>query len=103
MLCRFPASLVLWLGREFYRGKFGMTGLGQAWTPDLGDKSKIPENEIIFSISLLGPEIRISQEFPCTVTPCHYNYTAVGFDGERLWNANDFGDSSAVRAGKLVS
>ncbi|GBO08133.1 hypothetical protein AVEN_253258-1 [Araneus ventricosus] len=25
------------LGRESYRGKHGMTGRGQAWTPDLGD------------------------------------------------------------------
>ncbi|GBM93039.1 hypothetical protein AVEN_81085-1 [Araneus ventricosus] len=44
MECRFPAMLVLWLGREFYRGKYRMTGNGQTWTPDLGDKSKIPEN-----------------------------------------------------------
>ncbi|GBM01922.1 hypothetical protein AVEN_269535-1 [Araneus ventricosus] len=37
MESRFPAMLVLWLGREFYRGKYGMTGSIQARTPDLGD------------------------------------------------------------------
>ncbi|GBM68995.1 hypothetical protein AVEN_183250-1 [Araneus ventricosus] len=57
---RFPAMLVLWLGREFYRGKYEMTGGSEAWTPDLGDKSKIPENAILSSISLLGEEIRLN-------------------------------------------
>ncbi|GBM04101.1 hypothetical protein AVEN_247968-1 [Araneus ventricosus] len=60
-----PAMLVLRLGEEFYRGMYGVTGSGQAWIPDLGDelgnkfgdKSKIPENAIIFSISLLGEQI----------------------------------------------
>ncbi|GBM62808.1 hypothetical protein AVEN_19797-1 [Araneus ventricosus] len=57
---RFPAMLVLWLGREFYRAECGMTGSIQAWIPDLGDFG----DEIwdlkgaeIFSISLLGEEI----------------------------------------------
>ncbi|GBN81971.1 hypothetical protein AVEN_176742-1 [Araneus ventricosus] len=62
----FPAIFVLWLGREFYSGKYGMTGSGKAWTPDLGNhfgnKSEIPENALIFSIFLLGAEIRISPE-----------------------------------------
>ncbi|GBM25597.1 hypothetical protein AVEN_181713-1 [Araneus ventricosus] len=108
MECRFPAMLVLWLGRDFYKGKYGMTGSGQSWTPDLGeglgDKSKIPENAIIFSISLLGAEIRFLQRFPCDATSSqkHYKYTAAGIDGERLWSANVFeeslGVSSAVRA-----
>ncbi|GBM39241.1 hypothetical protein AVEN_43642-1 [Araneus ventricosus] len=69
MECRSPAMLVLWLGREFYRGKYGMTGNSQAWTPDLADelgdhfddKSKIPENAII-SRYPYGTEIRISPE-----------------------------------------
>ncbi|GBM67439.1 hypothetical protein AVEN_265394-1 [Araneus ventricosus] len=73
MECSFPAMLILWLGREFYRGKYEVAGRDQAWTPDLGDhfgdfsdKSKIPENAIIFSISLLGEEIyRIYWMFPC--------------------------------------
>ncbi|GBM01236.1 hypothetical protein AVEN_174352-1 [Araneus ventricosus] len=59
--------LVLWSGREFYRGKYLMTVSSQAWTPDLGDKfgdlgykSKIPENTILFSISLLGEETRLN-------------------------------------------
>ncbi|GBM67291.1 hypothetical protein AVEN_201221-1 [Araneus ventricosus] len=78
-------------------------------TSDLGDLSKIPENAIIFSISLLEPRSGFLQRFPCDVVFCqeHYKYTAVGFDGERLGNANAFeeslGVSSAVRARKLVS
>ncbi|GBM44919.1 hypothetical protein AVEN_94521-1 [Araneus ventricosus] len=68
---RFPAMLVLWLGREFYSGKYGMTAMPGLLTlatilaigdkfGDLGDKSKIPEHTIIFSISLLGEEIRLN-------------------------------------------
>ncbi|GBN21128.1 hypothetical protein AVEN_249966-1 [Araneus ventricosus] len=38
MESRFPAILVLWLGREFYRGKYEMTDSSQVWTPDFGDK-----------------------------------------------------------------
>ncbi|GBM56740.1 Flap endonuclease GEN 1 [Araneus ventricosus] len=68
MESRFPATLVLWLGREFYRDKYGVTGSSQAWTPDPGDKlgDKFGD-EIwnlkgagIFSISLLGEEIRLN-------------------------------------------
>ncbi|GBN46526.1 hypothetical protein AVEN_193047-1 [Araneus ventricosus] len=68
---RFPAMLVLWLGREFYKGKYGMPGSSQAWTPDLGDELgdylRDFADEIwnlkgsgIFSISLLGEEIRLN-------------------------------------------
>ncbi|GBM93673.1 hypothetical protein AVEN_42602-1 [Araneus ventricosus] len=66
MESRFPAMRVLWLGREFYRGKYEMTGSSHVWTPDLGDhlSDKIGD-EIwdlkgagIFSISLLGEKIR---------------------------------------------
>ncbi|GBM99115.1 hypothetical protein AVEN_60461-1 [Araneus ventricosus] len=39
---------------------------------DFGDKSKIPET--IFSISLLGDEIRIFQIIPCDVTACTGDY-----------------------------
>ncbi|GBL95304.1 hypothetical protein AVEN_37753-1 [Araneus ventricosus] len=60
MESRFPAMLVLWFGREFYRGKYGMIGSIQVWTPDLGDKSMIPENATLFSISLLGKKIRLN-------------------------------------------
>ncbi|GBM10303.1 hypothetical protein AVEN_50017-1 [Araneus ventricosus] len=60
---RFPAMLVLWLGREFYRGKYGMTGNSQAWAPDLGDEFGDEmwdlKNAGIFSISLLGAAIQI--------------------------------------------
>ncbi|GBO29395.1 hypothetical protein AVEN_235028-1 [Araneus ventricosus] len=67
MESRFAAMLVLWLGREFYRVKYGMTGSGQAWTPDLGEKPGDHfDDEMwdlkstgIFLISLLGAKIRI--------------------------------------------
>ncbi|GBM75906.1 hypothetical protein AVEN_241358-1 [Araneus ventricosus] len=29
---------IVQLGREFYMGKRGVTGSGQAWIPDLGDE-----------------------------------------------------------------
>ncbi|GBM10905.1 hypothetical protein AVEN_42152-1 [Araneus ventricosus] len=67
----FPVMLVAWLGREFYRGKYGMTRNSQAWNSDLGDhfgdkfgdfgfKSKIPKNAILFLISLLEEDIRLN-------------------------------------------
>ncbi|GBM90299.1 hypothetical protein AVEN_31521-1 [Araneus ventricosus] len=37
MESRFPAMLVLWLGREFYKVKHGLTGSGCSGIPDLGD------------------------------------------------------------------
>ncbi|GBN51720.1 hypothetical protein AVEN_145502-1 [Araneus ventricosus] len=68
MESRFPAMLFLWLRRRFYRGKYGMTDSSRAWTPDLGDKlGDHFGDEIwdlkgagIFSISLLGEEIRLN-------------------------------------------
>ncbi|GBN86420.1 hypothetical protein AVEN_72688-1 [Araneus ventricosus] len=64
---RFPAMLVLWLGRDFHRGKYEVTGSSQAWTHDLDDKFGDFGDEIwdlkgagIFSISLLGEEIRLN-------------------------------------------
>ncbi|GBM74911.1 hypothetical protein AVEN_67641-1 [Araneus ventricosus] len=57
----FPAMLFLWLEREFSRGNHGVTGSGHSGTldlGDLGDKSMIPENATLFSISLLGKKIR---------------------------------------------
>ncbi|GBL75750.1 hypothetical protein AVEN_155046-1 [Araneus ventricosus] len=67
MESRFPAILVLWLGREFYRGKYGMTVSSQAWALDLGDHLGNFGGNIwdlksagIFSISLLGEEIRLN-------------------------------------------
>ncbi|GBN63406.1 hypothetical protein AVEN_3489-1 [Araneus ventricosus] len=61
------ASLIV--GREFYKGKHGVTGSGHSGIPDLGDhidntlddfgdKSKIPENAITFSIFLLGAKTK---------------------------------------------
>ncbi|GBN55747.1 hypothetical protein AVEN_26654-1 [Araneus ventricosus] len=64
---RFPAMLVLWLGREFYRSKYEMTDSSHVWIPDLGDKLGDFGDEIwdlkgagIFSISLLVGEIRLN-------------------------------------------
>ncbi|GBO12292.1 hypothetical protein AVEN_176232-1 [Araneus ventricosus] len=59
------------LGREFYRGKYGMTGNSHVWSPvlgdHLGDKFGDFGDEIwdlkgagIFSISLLAEEIRLN-------------------------------------------
>ncbi|GBN13282.1 hypothetical protein AVEN_33197-1 [Araneus ventricosus] len=72
MESRFPAMLVSWLEREFYRGKYVVTGSSTVWTPYLGDK--LDDNlgdkfgdEIwdlkgagIFFMSLLGEEIRLN-------------------------------------------
>ncbi|GBN17427.1 hypothetical protein AVEN_188560-1 [Araneus ventricosus] len=69
MECRFPAMLVLWLGREFYR-EYRRNGAidPRPWRPFwqlvdksgvFGDKMYHLKNTRIFSISLLGAEIRI--------------------------------------------
>ncbi|GBN05362.1 hypothetical protein AVEN_128946-1, partial [Araneus ventricosus] len=68
MESRSPEMLVLWLGRGFYRGKNVMTGSNQAWTPDLGDHHGHKYGDGIcylkgagiFSISLLGEDIRLN-------------------------------------------
>ncbi|GBN65544.1 hypothetical protein AVEN_58731-1 [Araneus ventricosus] len=84
----YPASLALWLGREFHRGKYvmlaaAMVGLmtlalssfssmscySFVYFGDFGGKSIIPENAIIFSKSLLGAEInRMYWMIPCDAT-----------------------------------
>ncbi|GBL97542.1 hypothetical protein AVEN_162993-1 [Araneus ventricosus] len=38
MESRFPAKLVLWLGREFYKVKHGVTGSCCSGIPDLGNE-----------------------------------------------------------------
>ncbi|GBN30543.1 hypothetical protein AVEN_174244-1 [Araneus ventricosus] len=71
MESRFPAMRVLRLGREFYRGKYGMTDSSRFWSPDLGDKLGVQLGDFgdeiwdlsgagIFSISPLGEEIRLN-------------------------------------------
>ncbi|GBO23933.1 hypothetical protein AVEN_22319-1 [Araneus ventricosus] len=60
MECRFPAMLVLWLGREFYRGMYGNARRMQPSSSDLGDKMQDLKNSRIFLISLLRAEIRTS-------------------------------------------
>ncbi|GBO24543.1 hypothetical protein AVEN_104077-1 [Araneus ventricosus] len=102
MESRFPTMLVSWLGREFYRCKYGMTGSGrQAWSHGLRDKFGDFGDEMwdlkstgIFLISLLGAEIRIYPE-PCDVRACRVDYklAVLGLLGDwdrleckRLWN-----------------
>ncbi|GBL93347.1 hypothetical protein AVEN_219473-1 [Araneus ventricosus] len=64
MESRFPAVRVLWLGREFYRGKYEMTDSSHVWTPDIGDKFGDEIWDLkgagIFSTSLLAEEIRLN-------------------------------------------
>ncbi|GBN28804.1 hypothetical protein AVEN_98148-1 [Araneus ventricosus] len=75
MESRFPAMSVLWLGKEFYRGKYEMTNSSHVWTPDLGDhlgdKFGNFGDEIwdlkgagIFSISLLAEQNTVSIDYP---------------------------------------
>ncbi|GBO00793.1 hypothetical protein AVEN_212990-1 [Araneus ventricosus] len=60
MESRFPAMRVLWLGRDFYRDKYGLTGSSHVWSPDLGDEIWDLKSTGIFSISLLGEKIRLN-------------------------------------------
>ncbi|GBN19973.1 hypothetical protein AVEN_149227-1 [Araneus ventricosus] len=64
MESRFLAVWVLWLGREFYRYKYGMTSSSHVWFPDLGAKFGDEIWDLkgagIFSISLLAEEIRLN-------------------------------------------
>ncbi|GBM63751.1 hypothetical protein AVEN_275776-1 [Araneus ventricosus] len=115
MESRFPAMSVLWLGREFYRGKYEMTDSSQVSTLDFRDKLGYFGDEIwdlkgagIFSISLLGEKIRheCARSFHVTVCRRNYKKRALGCVVDRLaspWSANVFGVLSAVRARKLVS
>ncbi|GBL84025.1 hypothetical protein AVEN_100887-1 [Araneus ventricosus] len=90
----FPTMRVLWLGREFYRDKYGMASSSHVWLPDLGDKfgdfgdhlgDKFGDfgDEIwdlkgagIFSIFLLGEKIRheCARSFHVTSRPAGENY-----------------------------
>ncbi|GBO22906.1 hypothetical protein AVEN_153198-1 [Araneus ventricosus] len=64
MESRFLAMRVLWLRREFYKGKYEMIDSSHVWTPDLGDKCGDETWDLkgagIFSISLLAEEIRLN-------------------------------------------
>ncbi|GBM61943.1 hypothetical protein AVEN_272807-1 [Araneus ventricosus] len=87
MECRFLAMLVLWLGRELYRGMYGNAGRMESSTPDLGDYlvDKFGDemwnlkSTGIFLISLLGPRSGFIQMIPCDVTACrgHYKRTVL--------------------------
>nr|GBN85027.1 hypothetical protein AVEN_83343-1 [Araneus ventricosus] len=58
---------------------------------DLGDKSKIPENAILFSISLLGEEIRFNiSSLEATCPPCKER------NGEKEYCVKSGGGTSTV-------
>ncbi|GBL98123.1 hypothetical protein AVEN_47861-1 [Araneus ventricosus] len=67
MECRFPAMLVLWLGKEFYRGMHGNAGGMEPSIPYIDDKLEdhfgdemwVLKSTGIFLISLLEAEIQI--------------------------------------------
>ncbi|GBN43122.1 hypothetical protein AVEN_147328-1 [Araneus ventricosus] len=76
----FPTMLVLWLGREFYIGKCGMTRSSQDCTSDLGEEMWDLKNAGIFSIPLLVPRSGFVQMIACDVTAClgDYKRTVLG-------------------------
>ncbi|GBM81789.1 hypothetical protein AVEN_151769-1 [Araneus ventricosus] len=83
MESRFPAMRVLWLGREFYRGNYGMASSSHVWLPGLGDHLLDFGDEIwdingagIFSIFLFGEKIRheCARSFHVTSRPDGENY-----------------------------
>ncbi|GBM35064.1 hypothetical protein AVEN_203227-1 [Araneus ventricosus] len=79
MESRFPAMRVLWLGREFYRDKYGMA-IPRPWRlgdfGDFGDEIGDLKSAGIFSIFLLGDEIRheCARSFHVTSRPAGENY-----------------------------
>ncbi|GBM56113.1 hypothetical protein AVEN_6763-1 [Araneus ventricosus] len=90
-----------------------MTGSIHVWISDLGDKFDDFGVEIwdlkgagIFSISLLGEEIRLNVlDDTCDVTACRGRRLDDGVNVDRLgspWSANVFGILSGVRASKLL-
>ncbi|GBN79452.1 hypothetical protein AVEN_124740-1 [Araneus ventricosus] len=78
MESRFPAMLVLWLGREFYRGMYGNSGETEPLTPDLGDKFGDEMWDLkttgIFLISPLGARSGFIQMISCDVTAYRGDY-----------------------------
>ncbi|GBM22825.1 hypothetical protein AVEN_226491-1 [Araneus ventricosus] len=118
--------LVLWLGRESYWGYVWECQGNGVMDPDLGDELGDhfgdemwdPKNAGIFSISLLGAEIRIYPDDSMWRHGCREDFkrTVLGsqrvvvcrstlnvlIDWDRLWSANVFGVLSAVRASKLL-
>ncbi|GBM89451.1 hypothetical protein AVEN_133600-1 [Araneus ventricosus] len=106
MESRFPAMSISWLGREFYRDKYGMASSSHVCFPDLGDHlgDKVGD-EIwnlkgagIFSIFLLGEKIRYecARSFHVTSRPAGENYIRralgrrrvllIALERERLWS-----------------
>ncbi|GBN97453.1 hypothetical protein AVEN_26601-1 [Araneus ventricosus] len=80
-----------------------MPSMARSRIPDLGehldDKSKVPENAIIFSISLLEEEIcRMYKIIPCDVMTSRERV----YKRRQPKGGNEFGVSSAVRAGKTL-
>ncbi|GBM74382.1 hypothetical protein AVEN_161276-1 [Araneus ventricosus] len=89
----------LMFGKRVLRGEYGMAG------PGLGDKSTIPENATLFSISLLGKKIRFNvREHYVTSRSVGESIYGPRLDQRSvLIHENYLGVSSEVRARKLVS
>ncbi|GBO12508.1 hypothetical protein AVEN_185975-1 [Araneus ventricosus] len=82
-------------------------GSSHSVTPDLGDKSMIPENATLFSISLSEKKIRSNVRENSTRRHCLSGRIYKGRTWIReekvLIHLNEFGVSSAVRVRKPVS
>ncbi|GBM64916.1 hypothetical protein AVEN_211835-1 [Araneus ventricosus] len=75
MESRFPAMRVLWLEREFYRGKYEMTDSSHVWTPDLGDEIWDLKGAGIFDISISrGDMHECIRRFHVTSRPAARDY-----------------------------
>ncbi|GBO29212.1 hypothetical protein AVEN_17646-1 [Araneus ventricosus] len=103
MESRCPAMGVLWLGREFYRDKYGMTSSSHVWFLDLGDKLGHHLGDFgdeiwdlkgagIFSIFPLGEKIRLNAHVTSLPAGGNYIRRALGvlFDWVRLGTRTSF-------------
>ncbi|GBO26812.1 hypothetical protein AVEN_142857-1 [Araneus ventricosus] len=104
----FPAMLVLWLGREFYRGMYGNAGRVEPST--LATKCGISK---LLEFSLYLCDVTVG---PCDITAYREDYkrTLFGSQSNRVCRSTRiafgmraslesiFGVSSAVRASKLL-
>ncbi|GBM92297.1 hypothetical protein AVEN_259146-1 [Araneus ventricosus] len=122
---RFPATRVLWLGREFYKVKHGVTSatlmapvtlatnfatILAIWRQILRPWRQIDDsrkcNPFLHTSTRKGKGIH--EKTPCDVTACRREYLRTApRSEERLdrlgspWSANAFGVLPAVRAGEL--
>ncbi|GBN55155.1 hypothetical protein AVEN_213937-1 [Araneus ventricosus] len=73
-----------------YQGKWNVSMIADyCWMLQRGNPCKVHKKKSD-KRTFEEPRSGFTQRFPCDVTPCqeHYKYTAVGFDGDRLWSAN---------------